>query len=82
MRTTVFVHTEFGTAEFTGDTAEKADKLLKSKLRKIGLSIKKLRYLREMQSVFAVDAGALHILYSYEPTAFRYDAQKAAGIVA
>ena len=75
MKTKLMVYTEFGTAEFAADSPEDAHKALKSKLRKVGLSIKKLRYLREMQSAF--EADVLDILYSYAPTTFRYEQDKA-----
>ena len=74
MKTTIFVHTYFGDAKFTADTPEAAHKLLKSKLRKIKLSIKRLCYERETESPFTEDAGTLHILYNYAT----FDYQKAA----
>ena len=75
MKTTIFVQTEFGDAQFSSDTPEAADRQLKSKLRKIKLSIKKLRYIRETQSP---TGDGLHIFYDYLPTRFCYDREKAA----
>ena len=72
METQISVETEFGTAEFVGASPEAADKALKSRLRKIKLSIKKLNFYRE------TDWGdELHVLYGYMPMTFGYDREKA-----
>lgn len=68
-KTRILVHTEFGNVEFVGKDPWAADKKLKSKLRKIHLSIKKLYFVRETDG----PNDELHILYTYEPTTFRYD---------
>lgn len=75
MKTIISIQTEFGEAEFSGETPKAADKALKSKLRQIGLSIKKLRYYRETQI-----GNDLHIFYGYMPTTFRYEHLKAAAL--
>jgi len=72
MKTKIFVETEFGTAEFVGVSPEAADKVLKSKLRKIHLSIKKLNFHRETGW-----GDELHVLYGYMPTRPGYDREKA-----
>ena len=72
METRIFVETEFGTAEFAGASPETADKALKSKLRRIKLSIKKLRFYREIGY-----GDELHVLYGYMPTRPGYDHEKA-----
>lgn len=72
MKTKILVKTEYGTAEFTGDTPEAAHKALYRKLRRIKLSIKKLRYYRETEC-----GDELHIFYGYTPNTFRYESVKA-----
>jgi len=75
MKTIISIQTEFGEAEFSGDSPEAADKALKAKLRQIRLSIKKLSFYRETEF-----GGELHIFYGYMPTTFRYEHLKAAAL--
>jgi len=72
MKTKIFVETEFGDSEFVGETPETANTIFKRHLRRIGLSIKKLRYYRETQA-----GNELHIFYGYMPATFRYEREKA-----
>jgi hypothetical protein len=65
---TIQVDTIYGYAEFTGDDATAAHKQLKRRLRQIGLSIKKLRFVHEICG---------EILYAYGPENFGYDDDKA-----
>ena len=73
MKTIISVETEFGDSEFEGDTPQAADKVFKSHLRRIGLSIKKLQYYKEIEW-----GNVLHIFYGYMPATFRYEREKAA----
>lgn len=71
--TTIQIVTIYGEAQFEGDDSHMAHKALKRKLRQIKLSIKKLRYIREMGD---------EIVYSYLPSRFRYEDDKAKALAA